>query len=113
MFFTHKRFDDPYSRHALADHIVKVVVFAHQFGKYTHGAAHYEIQGHGQENHSGNEYQAQAQVDEKAHEHAGKHIERGAHADAQKHLESILDIGHVGGHTRHKARRAERVYVGK
>ena len=52
-------------------------------------------------------------VDGDGHDEGEHQMDRGAHAHTGQHLESVLDVGDVGGHTGDKARRRELVDVGK
>ena len=61
-------------------------------------------QRHGQEGQHHHEHGAELTVDHKAHDHGADQRQRSAHHNTQDHLEGVLHVGHIGGHTGDKAR---------
>ena len=55
--------------------------------------------------------QRQSGTDRHAHEQGRNHHDRRPHEHADNHLERVLYVGHVGGHTGHQARRGKVVNI--
>lgn len=64
-----------------------------------------------QNHHRAEEYQADAHVNEHTHYNAAYEHDRSSYSNAYYHLERVLEIGDVGGHTCNETGGAELIYV--
>ena len=110
---THKALDHADGGHILLHRGVQVVVVLEHAVKDVEGGDHDAGQHHHQKDYRHHEHQRQRAADDHSHEQCEHQMHRGTHAHALDHLERILHVGHIGGHTGDKARRGELVDVGE
>ena len=79
-----------------------IVVFEHAVKNFERGH-HDGSQHHQKEYHGHHKDQGQRAADHAGHEQGEHQMHRGAHAHPLDHLERVLHVGHVGGHTGDKA----------
>jgi len=92
---------------------VQVVVILENTVKDFEGGDHDACQ-HGQQEGDGcHEDEGQRAADAECHDECEHQMDRGAHTHALHHLEGVLQVGHVGGHTGDEAGGGEFVDVGE
>ena len=109
----HKALDHTDGGHVFLHRGVEVIVVLEHAVKDVEGGDHDAGQHHHQKDYRHHEHQRQRAADDHSHEQCKHQMHRGTHAHALDHLERILHVGHVGGHTGDKARRGELVDVGE
>ena len=104
VLLAHKALDHADGGHVLLHRGVQGVVALKDAVKDLDGGQHDAAQHQQQKEHGHQEDEGQVGVDGDGHDEGEHQMDRGAHAHTGQHLESVLDVGDVGGHTGDKAR---------
>ena len=99
VIFAHIRFDHADGGNIFLHALVQVIVLFECGGEVVAGAGHDEHQAAAQNDDRHQIDGSQLGVDGHCHDHGNDHAGRRTDGHTQNHLVSVLDVGHVGGHT--------------
>ena len=99
VIFAHIRFDHADGGNIFLHALVQVIVLFECGGEVVAGAGHDEHQTAAQNDDRHQIDGSQLGVDGERHDHGNDHAGRRTDGHTQNHLVSVLDVGHVGGHT--------------
>ena len=90
---------------------VEVIIAEEHLGEEFHRTGDNHIECNAEDDQRDKENETHLEVDEHAHQHGENHVERCPDRYAHEHLESVLQVGHIGRHTRNQSGGGELVDV--
>ena len=111
MLFAHEALYNADTGNILLNAGIEVVVPRENLVEHLGSLGNDDSKNGSQNHHRAEEYQADAHVNEHTHYNAAYEHDRSSYSNAYYHLERVLEIGDVGGHTCNETGGAELIYV--